>query len=351
MVWKQSGSRVTRGAAFFFLCLFVLGPAARSADKIPAERLPAGGWDAGVPMGIPSDYKQFCDVRQSIPGSHLVAQGDGTTDDAPAIQAAISLCPDRHYVFIPAGTYRLNSGLSRAGLNRYDGTLYPYSIVIRGDGPDKTRLRCYANQGDIISLGPNGGYSGWWPVTKGSERGSTRITAAVGNVPVGKWIIIQRDNTQSGANGAPKYMGSTCSQMVKVAKRDGNELTIWPKLNEGYRGDKVATTYSPAYRCGIEDLYLERMVNGGQHNIALNGAEECWVRNVESVNPQKWNIRLTASAGCEIRRCVVRKAWNGGGDSGYGVGLFSFCCNNLIEDNIAEHCRHSYILELSLIHI
>jgi hypothetical protein len=103
--------------------------------------------------------------------------------------------------------------------------------------------------------------------------------------------------------------------------------------------------FSAPVRTGIEDLYIERAVNAGLHNITFSAGIECWVRNVESYKPVKWNIRLEGCAGCEVRRCYVHDTWNGGGDSGYGVGLFGTTGECLVEDNIAWHCRHSFITE------
>ena len=40
------------------------------------------------------------------------AKGDGVADDKGAIQNAINACPAGQVVFIPPGTYRLNSELT-----------------------------------------------------------------------------------------------------------------------------------------------------------------------------------------------------------------------------------------------
>jgi len=321
-----------------------------AAAAIPPDRLPPAGWNAGIPGGIPTNYTMFCNVRVAIPGTSLVAKGDGVTDDAPAIQAAVNACPNGKYVYIPEGNYRLNSGISRSGKFGQYNIPQPFSIVIRGDGPDKTRLRCYSDRDNIISFGAAGGVSGWYGVT-GVARGSTNLVVKdsrfppAQSLPAGKWVVISRNNATSNAtNGVPTYMTSTASQIVKIITRNGTNLTIWPPINESYPGT-IANASAQPFRCGIEDLYVERAVSAGMHNIVLSSAEECWVKNVESVNPRKWNIRLQTSAGCEIRRCILRGTSNGGGDSGYGVGMFAYSCNNLVEDNIAERCRHSFIIE------
>src|SRR5271169_264371 len=73
------------------------------AAEISADRMPASGWNnnVGVPGGIPTDYTMYCDVRTSIPGTDMVAAGDGVADDAPAINFALKHCPNGKYVYLP----------------------------------------------------------------------------------------------------------------------------------------------------------------------------------------------------------------------------------------------------------
>jgi hypothetical protein len=309
--------------------------------------MPVGGWHPGVPGGIPTNYTMFCNVRVSIPRSALVAVGDGVADDAPAIQAAINACPNGQFVYIPAGTYRLNSAIWRAGDNTGDNVQHPYSIVIRGDGPTKTRLLGYGTSGSIIELHAWGTNSQRVNISSGNVRGSTSIVIASSPsfLSNNSWVSIFHDNTEAGATNEASYMTNCTSQLVKVTNKVGTTLTISPALNAGYASDLVSVNLSPPFRCGIEDLYVERMSASGMHNIFLEGAAECWIKNVESARPIKWNVRLQSCAACEIRHSYFHDTSNGGGDSGYGVGLFQYSCNNLVEDNIFVRCRHSMILE------
>jgi len=57
-----------------------------------------------------------------------------TNDAYTAIQNAINACPVGKVVYIPAGTYRLNTQLT-----------ITKGIVLRGAGPDQTFLKSYAN--------------------------------------------------------------------------------------------------------------------------------------------------------------------------------------------------------------
>lgn len=324
------------------------------AASIPSDRLPASGWsgNVGIPGGIPTDYSQFCNVRVKIPGSNLIAKGDGVTDDTAAIQAAVSLCPDKQYVYVPAGNYKLTSQIARQGVNNYDNVQHPFSIVIRGDGPSLTKFYSYSSSGSIFAFSPAISQgAGATAITSGNTRGSTAIVTS--NVPggwlqAGRYMVILRGNTASGAVNAASYMTDAASQIVKVLAVDpaAKKVTFTPALNEGYSGDRYGVSISPPYRCGLENMYIERVAGyGGSHNILISSGEECWVKNVESYNAQKWHVRLERSANCEIRECYTHDGPSGGGDSIYGFGLYQWSCNNLVENNIGKHCRHTLILE------
>ncbi len=116
------------------MCAVVLTAAAAGAvmAQLPEERL--ANWNmAGIPGGIPDAGPRFCDVRVGIPGSSLVAAGNGGVDDAPAIQVALDLCPPGQHVYLPPGLYRIDSTLE-----------YPRKgVVLKGAGPQQTRIAAY----------------------------------------------------------------------------------------------------------------------------------------------------------------------------------------------------------------
>jgi len=92
------------------------------AEIIPPDR--RIDWQPGIEGGIP-DRTTICADVQADHG----AVADGSTDDSGAFQAAIAACPEGQVVFIPAGTYRLD-----------DSLLVEKGIVLRGEGPENTRL-------------------------------------------------------------------------------------------------------------------------------------------------------------------------------------------------------------------
>lgn len=325
--------------------LLVLGVASVSAAPISADRSPVGGWKPGIPGGIPKINQQFCNVRTSIPGSSLKAVGDGVTDDAPAINAAINACPANQYVYIPAGNYRLNSPLGRVGVNNWDYVEHPFSVVIRGDGPAATHLLNYSNGGDIVVFGHTGGATA--KVTVPYKVGDTSLTLdSMPYIYPGRWVSVHTDDATAGLMpNMGGYMYDCMTQWAKVTAVNGNVVTLDRPMRWAYGNTVVEIKFSCPVRCGIENLSMERKVNATGNNIHFVGGYECWVRNVESIRPTKWNIRFEHCGGCEVRECIVHDVWDGGGDSGYGVGIWATTGETLVENNVAYRCRHSFITE------
>src|SRR4026209_724557 len=75
------------------------------AEIIPANRRVT--WQPGVPGGIPNRTTIFANVTQDP----YNANNSGAANAATAIQNAINACPADQVVFLPAGTYQLDSML------------------------------------------------------------------------------------------------------------------------------------------------------------------------------------------------------------------------------------------------
>ena len=72
-------------------------------EIIPADRRVK--WEPGIPGGIPNRTTIFADVTQ-VPYN---ANNNGSANAAAAIQSAINACPPNQVIFLPAGTYRLDT--------------------------------------------------------------------------------------------------------------------------------------------------------------------------------------------------------------------------------------------------
>src|ERR1043166_6732291 len=324
------------------------------ADLIPATRLPAGGkWTPGIPGGIPTTgYTEWCNVKVSIPGSPLKAIGDGIADDTLAIQTAINLCPPNGIIRIPEGPYRVTTTITVAG--QCGQPLRP--MILRGDGPTKTKILSYATSGNLMDIvqckGPAAGTVHLMGSTPGSFRGQSNFPAVWlhpmlgGNAnnlsgAVGNWVLLNHFD-----------LGSYWSQFSKVVRYATNTITIWPPLYSASTSTTLPVDISyvdtAAFRTGVEDLYIEQKVNHGGNGFFMKGAVECWLKNVESVGVYNWHVRLEMSTACEVRDSYFHDThWpgSGGGNSAYGVGIRVPGSHHLIENNIFRWLRHSMLIE------
>jgi hypothetical protein len=96
-------------------------PPVDSSVILPVDR--RIDWTPGMAGDIPT-YP----VAINVKNAPYNARGDGIADDTAALRQAITNCPTRSAVYLPAGTYRLTSPIN----------IVSKSIVLRGDGPNRT---------------------------------------------------------------------------------------------------------------------------------------------------------------------------------------------------------------------
>jgi hypothetical protein len=329
---------ITLPRHFLFLLSFTFAAWSSIADIIPDDRRVA--WRPGIPGGIPTNYTTFCNVRQGIPGTNIVAKGNGIDDDSVAIQTAINLATNSSVVYLPAGTYRIT--------NRID---LKSGVVLRGAGMDLTFIKHYDASKAILSLA-DGTLKAVSPLSIAPAFGETNITVqSSSGISVGDWLYMDQANDTNQIWYVDPYMVNTVMQMFRCTSKNGRILGIdrpiyyaWWNTNYGARIiDRQAITGA-----GVESLSIERMTNGlvgGIHNISLNWAARCWVKDVKSVMARNWHIALITSLQCEVRGCWLDRAWDCGGNAGYGVCIHAGSSDNLIENNIMYKLRHAMIFE------
>ncbi|MBE7464832.1 MAG: hypothetical protein HS116_15260 [Planctomycetes bacterium] len=319
--------------------LLMLLAAARPAAAADTSILPEDrrmDWKPGIPGGIPV-YPVFANVKDAAYG----AVGDGTADDTAAIQKAIDACPEKHAVLLPAGTYRLTAQLN----------MVKNGVVLRGEGPDKTKLINTADEKHAILFG---GWDNPWgsKIVKGFAKGSTSIDVAdASRLKAGDLLLIDQLNdsacvliegqggtcTWAGREGGKRGMG----QLVQLSAKEGNTLTLSRPLafalqealapEAGRTSDKIVTG------SGLEDLYIEltapKRKNGS--TVKIWNAMHCWVKNVECA--RGWDLGHVSTQnclGCEIRDSYFHHAHAYGSGHGYGVMVFGKTTDTLVENNV-----------------
>jgi hypothetical protein len=303
---------------------------------IPADR--RMDWRPGVPGGIPT-YPVFASAKAAPFG----AKGDGKTDDTAAIQKALDDCPEGKAVHLPAGTYRLTTQLT---ISR--------GVVLRGDGPHKTRLINEATSKHAISL-CNFDDETVSKVVKGATKGSTAVTVddASRFRPGDLLLVDQRNDAElvelKGEGGLCRWAGRedggrAMGQLVQLAEKDGNTLKLSRPLaitfKDALAPEVVRTSKRLVVRAGVEDLYLEttKPRTDESSSIKLWNTIHCWVRNVES--SRAWfhgHVTLKRSLGCEVRDSFFHHAHAYGQGHGYGVLVTAQSTDTLVENNVCYH--------------
>jgi hypothetical protein len=316
-------------------------PCGKAAEPIPAERLAnwTPGVTVGVPGGIPANRTRLIDVTKAP----CNADKTGKTDAQPAIVKAIHDAKDNDVVFLPAGIYLANHGITvYGGKSR---------ITIRGEGPDKTLIKPSGPQSAGVSVTPADGGDWWYGnrlklnIEGSYKRGATELT--VGDTSVMKdypqggvgeivQIAIKGDKRLPvlSSGGAPGY---DRKYITRIVAKTATTVTISPALLFDVPAE-LAPIMRPVGRyaesVGIEDLTVDGTdCPSGNCLVSIGQSYGCWVKNVTVRKAQNRLIGLDGSLQCEIRHCNVYGRKTAAGPNGGGLFL-SMSSHCLIEDNI-----------------
>ena len=320
-----------------FAALVAAAPGARAA-VIAADR--QVDWSvAGYPGEVPRPAT-VVDVTQAPFG----AKHDGTTNDQPALAAAIaSLNGAPGVVYLPAGNYRITAGLS-----------LPTGVVLRGESSQATWIRCdLANSGSTCFAIGGAATGTARAVTAGLGRGSTALTVAdaTGFAP-GDWAEVRETNGAWDVKPAT-WATSVVGQLVRVTSVAGNVLGIERPLRTGLdpalspQIQKVV----PKTDVGIEDLGIERLNDptptAAGNNFSFSYAARCWVKGVESNKSVGSHVGVYTTSQLEITGCYFHDAFTYDGTStrGYGVTLNNHSGECLVEGNVFSHLRHAMMVK------
>lgn len=293
---------------------------------VPADRL--CDWTPGITVGVPGGIPNRTVVGATVNGA---TYGTGIVDASGAIGAAIDACPDGQVVYIPAGTYRLDSRVYRA---------YASNITIRGAGMGATILKASSNT-QLLLLGT----SDWPPpsagiaITSGATKGSTVLT--VGNassITVGKLVKIAQNDLPYVINrDSPTSDGKRLSCLFKVTAKTATTVTVTPALPFTFTLSPLLIQYSipPLVNTGVEDLTFDCNAVSG-NALQIEQSWGCWIKNCEVKNSTNRQMLLTGFVNGEIRHCYTH-ATTSGGPNHEGIDLMVDCSFCLVEDNITHN--------------
>jgi hypothetical protein len=322
--------------------------ASSTIDLLPADR--CIDWSmAGIPGGIPGRTVIYKTINAAL-------YGDGSADATQAIQAAIDSCPDNQVVFLPAGRYKTSQTI-----HLYDRR------TLRGAGPGKTILRFENTWGRSV-LDMRGlfywdvtGRQRSFAITGGATRGSTKITlASAGTISVGDVLLIDQLNDPQlvdpvGFEGLCNYCGRlngtrARGQIVEVTALNGNlvslNLPLYYTLSSSLQPQATQVDAGSMVRwAGVEDLTITESQAVVDYLIEMDGAQYCWLRNIEVERVNQRAVWLIESLQNEIRESTFHNAINGFGRSyGYGILTDMYSSANLIENNILRTLDGGFLM-------
>ncbi len=331
-------------------------PAAAASEKvaaakgpIPADRLTT--WNPGLNAvgGIP---------RRTTVFKTLLPSGG---DDTALIQAALDACPANQVVQLGPGTFVISGeGLS---INRSN-------VVLRGSGPDKTRLVKRGKDWPVIILGLR-----WYKYTspvalaESAPKGATSVKLESNpGYQVGELVVLNQLSDDKRSDFIPPvrkvYWGTHApagsevrgwfgeenrpiGQTLEIASVRGNTLTFTTPLHLGFEKELQAHVLRisdapdadpvPSVKySGIEDLAVANGDGGdGGGNIHLFGAAYSWVKNVESSDSIGHSCNLEGTFRCEVRDSYFHTTRDPNpGGAGYGIGVNRYASDNLYENNV-----------------
>jgi len=313
---------------------------------LPSSR--STNWTAGTYTGVIGGIAQYrpggsnqrttlIDITQSP----YNADNTGATSVSSALQSAINAASTGQVVYMPAGTYKLSSGIS-IGANK--------KITLRGAGIGVTNLVWDGNV--RLAVGSEADYQWNYPssnneITAGLTQGSTVITIAdTSAFTAGKIIQLsfenQLDDTAIQAGATPVLATYGYRNMRKqkcvVVSKTSTTLTISPGIHHSPQSGLkawVATSSQQSELVGLESFSADFSSSTQGLPIVFTQCYNCWVYNVKTTDTTNYHFYLVDSVNCEIRR-----SWFDGRQIGGSNGaalLMGASANCLIAHSIIAH--------------
>lgn len=281
-------------------------------------------------VGVPGD----------IPNVTTIYTNMASGDSAAHINTALANCPSNQLVYLPAGTYTINTTLKNDGGNGW---------VLRGAGPGLTFLND-SSAGTVVHIGVSGSWSAGTVITNGYYQGSSNIMVAstAGFVPGALCMLDQLDDTNLVWNVTAS--GRRICQVATVISTNVNTITIWPPcyyppvLNDSIGQLALAPKIYHASgqqntMCGLENLTID-LKGSGDYGVLMEQAYACWVKNVGITNGDGYNMLVVNSARDTFRQLDMRVSPTHGPNHA-GITLSGRVSGCLLEDSIFYQIANS----------
>jgi hypothetical protein len=218
--------------------------------------------------------------------------------------------------------------------------------VLAGAGPDLTHFIV-----DLNGAGHAFSASGtieqqYYSVNAPLVKNQNFVVCTQQNFDVGNWLYLQ--NADSALVTSTWALGST-GQMIQIDHISGDTLWLEKPLRRSYSGETWVRKMNPLTEIGLRCFSIERQDDTAPiqtSNIRFFGLVEAQVESIYSNKCNFAHLELTSCAHVTVRKCFYNEGFTyGGGGRAYGVVLQQTSGDNLIEDNIFKHLRHSVLFQ------
>ena len=303
-------------------------------------------WSAGLdPVGgIPTYTSVTCSGLDPT----------GNTNNATQINSCITAASSGTAVYVPAGTYLIQSDINMKS-----------NVALRGAGSTSTTLN-FANGATLVFSGGASKGSNWSPgagsgttITSGYSQGSQSLTlSSASGYNVGDWISIFQDNDSSIMTaGDCSYCGEDDGngdhlkqQYAQITSKNGNTIGISRPVyyvSPSASGAQVRKQIMGITMAGVENLKLSKPDGSDGSVLWYYMALYCWAKGIETYNDGASSgyphIMLAFSHGIEVRDSWVHHGQNYNSGSNYGIAVYYWGSDHKIENNIVTDTRHSII--------
>lgn len=332
----------------------------------PAGRLPDFSW-AGYRSGEPVPAVP---VKANV--KDFGAKGDGNSDDTRAFQEALATVKSGA-ILIPEGRYRITGILEITKPN----------IVFHGEGEGATVLFL---EKPLKDLGKEVPYYGGLirimgkdngrkitDVTSGTRRGGTRLAVrSAQSIRAGQIIRLRMRNPQDNSLGRYLYADQGALNAERRKWYDGQivnwavpvksvadgvvELARPLRLDVRPQWQPEIWSHQPTvHDVGIENLTIEfpNAQYAGHHKeegyfaIYLNGAYDCWVRNLTIIDSDI-GVVVYAGGRNEVNRVTLNTRRRTGGQTAGETGHYGLVATSHAQDSLFENCRLETTFEHNL---